>query len=389
MSNFQQRIKNCIQPSNNILVFEPVLTWSRGLWQSRFEMAKEAVNSAKILIRGTNWIGDTVMSLAAFREIRRIYPDAFLAAFVKDWVAGVFREQGLVDQIITFGDRDSGFKNRRRLKKFNTAILFQNAFRAALQARWAGIPQLIGYATDGRSLLLSRQARPRCQKLGRHQVYYYLDLLYQTGISPIDYLNSPDFIPDISIRPTDSGLRAAREILAGEGIEDERRPLVGINPGAYYGPAKRWLTERYGQLADQVRSRHNAVILVFGSENELPIAKEMSAQMKEKPVILTGKTSLESYIALISMSKVFITNDSGPMHLAAALDIPQVAIFGSTDEVATGPFSKQATVIHKHVECSPCLLRECPIDLRCFTSIEVKEVLEAVEKKLSLQRQPS
>ncbi len=346
-------------------------------------MALKPPTPKKILIRGTNWIGDTVMSLAAFRELRRLYPEAHLAAYVKEWVAGVLREQGLVDEIITFGNKESGFGNNKRLGSFDTAVLFQNAFRAALQARMAGIPERIGYNTDGRSILLTRKAVPRIKTMNRHQIFYYLDLLYQTGLSSTDYLNDPEFHPDISIRPTTYGLRKAGELLRKEGVPDELTPLIGINPGAYFGPAKRWITDRYGQLADKLSSRHNAVILIFGSVDELPIAEEMASAMKARPLILTGKTDLETYIALISLSRMFITNDSGPMHLAAALDVPQVAVFGSTDDSATGPFSGRAAVIHKHVECSPCLLRKCPIDMRCFTSITVEEVLDEAEKKLA------
>jgi lipopolysaccharide heptosyltransferase II len=349
-------------------------------------MEQKPPTPKKILIRGTNWIGDTVMSLAAFRELRRLYPESHLAAYVKDWVAGVLREQGLVDEIISFGNKESGFGNRKKLKSFDTAVLFQNAFRAALLTKLARIPERIGYNTDGRSFLLTRKAEPRIKESGRHQVYYYLDLLYQAGLSDIDYLNTPEFKPDISLIPTVFGLRKAGELLRQEGVLDDTSQLIGINPGAYFGPAKRWLTDRYGRLADELSSRHNATILVFGSMNELPIAKEMASFMNSKPVILTGKTDLETYIALISLSRVFVTNDSGPMHLAAALNVPQVAIFGSTDDTATGPFSSRSTVIHKHAECSPCLLRECPIDLRCFTSIQVEEVLEAVEARMSETR---
>lgn len=347
-------------------------------------MADNSFNPDYLLVRGTNWIGDTVMSLAALRELRRIFPDAHLAVYVKEWVAGVLRGQGIADEIISFPDNESGFKARNRLGRFDAAVLFQNAFRAALLAQISGIKERIGYATDGRSFLLTRKAEPRIKKLSRHQVYYYLDLLYQTGLSSIDYLNDPDFQPDISIKPTIPGLRKAGELLKREGIQDDSRPLIGINPGAFFGPAKRWLTDRYGKLAEELNSRHGATILVFGSSNEIPLAEEIAGYMGEKPATLAGKTDLETYIALLSLLRVFITNDSGPMHLAAALDIPQVAIFGSTDEIATGPFSSQATVLHKHVECSPCLLRECPIDMRCFTSIRVKEVLKAVESRMNL-----
>jgi len=347
-------------------------------------MTENSFRPDSLLVRGTNWIGDTVMSLAALRELRRIFPETHLAVYVKEWVAWVLRGQGIADEIISFPDDESGFKNRGKLRRFDAAVLFQNAFRAALLAKISGIRERIGYSTDGRSFLLTRKAEPRIKQMGRHQVYYYLDLLYQTGISDIDYLNTPDFRPDISITPTVSGLRKAGELLKKEGIKDDSRPLIGINPGAYFGPAKRWQTDRYGKLADQLNSRHGGDILVFGSSSENPIAEQIAGHMSKKPVILTGKTDLETYIALLSLLRVFVTNDSGPMHLAAALDIPQVAIFGSTDEIATGPFSSQATVLHKHVECSPCLLRECPIDMRCFTSISVEEVLEAAEARMDI-----
>jgi len=338
----------------------------------------------RILIRGTNWIGDSVMSVAALRELRRLYSEDHLTLLVKNWVAGLFEGQDLVDEIITFGEQESRLSRIRphRFRRFDCGILFQNAFEAALLSFLSRIPQRIGYTTQWRAPLLTRVAIPRVKDLKRHQVYYYLDLLFQTGLSPTDYLHSTDFRPDISLKPTKEGLESAGLLLNRLGISKDQL-LIGLNPGAYFGRAKRWFTQRYAALADRLIEELKAEILIFGSRGEEPIANRIENQMSCTPRILVGKTDLPTLMALLSKCSALVTNDSGPMHLAASLEVPQVAVFGSTDEIATGPFSQQATVIHKHVECSPCLLRECPIDLRCFTQIEVDEVFEATNALVS------
>ncbi len=334
----------------------------------------------RILIRGTNWIGDSVMSLAALRELRRLFPHHHLALLVRPWVSGVFEKQEVVDEIIQLEASQSTWRLlsqlTRRIRHFDTAVLFQNAFQAALITRLAGIPERVGYITDGRALLLTRRARPRIKELERHQIYYYLDLLYQTGLSPHDYLNDPHFKPDIHLSPTEEGVRQAQQLLQKAGVADHR-PLILINPGAYYGSAKRWFTDRYAALADRLLKEDNAAVLLIGSAGEAAIAEEIQRLMQYRLTSLTGQTDLPTLIGLLSQCDLLLTNDSGPMHLAAALDTPQIALLGSTDEVATGPFSPRAQVIHKHVECSPCLLRECPIDLRCFSRISVDEVYES------------
>jgi heptosyltransferase-2 len=341
--------------------------------------------SHHILIRGTNWIGDSVMSLAALRELRRLYPEHHLALLVTPWVSGLFESQEIVDEIIPFQSNGSGWRDliqlRGRLKQFQTAILFQNAFRAAAVTLFSGIPERIGYATDGRSLLLTRRAHTRIKELQRHQTYYYLDLLYQTGLSPRNYLEEPEFQPDIHLKASQEGIRQAGRILKEAG-PSSRGPLIVINPGAYYGPAKRWFSERYAALADRLAAEIKADIVLIGSREEQTLAEEIQHLTQHPLKILTGKTDLPSLMGLLSRCDLLITNDSGPMHLAAAMDAPQIALFGSTDEVATGPFSSKARVLHKHVECSPCLLRECPIDLRCFSRIAVDEVYDAARAAL-------
>jgi len=324
------------------------------------------------------------MSLAALRELRRLHPEHQLTLLVKRWVAGLFEGQGLVDKIITFDENESTMRRIRpyRFHHFDCAILFQNAFEAALLAFLSRIPIRAGYDTQWRRSLLTLRATPRTRDLGKHQVFYYLDLLHQTGFSETDYLHFPSFRPDISLKPVASGLEKASKLLHQMNLSGNQL-LIGLNPGAYYGSAKRWLTQRYAALADRLIQETGAEILVFGSKGEEAIAEEIKGQMSHRPRILAGATDLPTLMALISKCRVFVTNDSGPMHLAAAIGVPQVAIFGSTDETATGPFSGKARVIHKHVECSPCLLRECPIDLRCFNRIEVDEVFDAARALIS------
>ncbi len=340
----------------------------------------------RILIRGTNWIGDSVMSVAALREIRRLFPEHHLVLLVKQRVAGIFKDQGLVDEIITLKNRQSSlnrvFQLSKRLRGFDKAILFQNAFEAAMIAFLAGIPERIGYDRDERRYLLTHRASPRVQKLDRHQILYYLDLLYQTGLSSLDYLNEPGFHPNIHLRLTSKAVHRARALLGEIGV-DSRHPLIAIHPGAYFGPAKRWITERYAVLADRLIEEQTVEVVIVGSQDESRIAQEIQSFMKHTPRILTGKTDIPDLMGLLSLCCLFISNDSGPMHIAAALEVPQIALFGSTDERATAPFNPRALIIHKHVECSPCLLRECPIDLRCFHRIEVDEVYESARVLLS------
>lgn len=339
----------------------------------------------RILIRGANWIGDSVMSIAALRELRRLSPDSHLVLLVKSWVADLFKDQGLVDEIITIENNGSRLSRiwhlPRRLRDFDAAVLFQNAFEAAAIAFRARIPERIGYGTDSRRLFLTRQARPRIKQLGRHQVFYYLDLLYQTGLSPIDYLNDMQWQPDIRLCASQAGLSEAGSLLS-ESAQGGSRRLVIVNPGAYFGSAKRWFLDRYADLADRLIESEGAEVAIIGSLNESRIADEIQKLMKNRAHIFTGRTTLAGLMGLLSWCDLFITNDSGPMHLAAAVDVPQIAIFGSTDEQATGPLSRKAVVIHKHVECSPCLLRECPIDLRCFRRIGVDEVYETARRLL-------
>ena len=359
---------------------------------SRVSIMETVINAEKVqrlLVRGTNWVGDSVMSLPALDRIRRGFPRAHITLMVLPWVSGIYEDCELVDEVLLYDrqEKHRGIGGKLKLiqqlraSKFEAIILFQNAFEAALLANLATIPLRIGYRRDARGWLLSHSLTidPRLKNL--HQSYYYLDLVERLlgcprTIESISSSNVPlplENPPGQWLKITSPRKESARRLLLQEGISG-RKPIVGVNPGASFGSAKRWPKERYAELLDQLANEQETDIVIFGSSAEVNIAKAIAVGMRHPPVILSGRTTLSELIALISCCDLFITNDSGPMHLAAALQIPMLAIFGPTDEVATGPNSVKAVVIKKKVECSPCLLRECPIDHRCMTGISVEEV---------------
>jgi len=373
----------------------------------------------KILVRAPNWIGDAVLSIAALRELRRLNPHDHITVLSRAWVARVFEEPGIVDRVWTIPD-DSFVSGRgprlrppalialaRRLKaeRYDRAVLFQNAQEAAVLALGAGIPDRIGYAGDWRRLMLTRWGRRRTRRASllrsfavrsafrvgleefpnswwparterHHEVYYYLDLLYQTRLSPVDYLHKKNFYPDVRLVATDQERAKAEEMLSRQGVASSD-PCVIINPGSAYGTAKRWLASGFAGAADRLIAEVGVKAVVFGWNTDSALAQEIADGMTNRPVLLTGSPDLGRTLGLIAASRMMLTSDSGPMHLAAGLGVPQVALFGSTDPVTTGPLTKSAHLICKHAECGPCHLRRCPIDLRCWSRITVEEVVEA------------
>lgn len=343
----------------------------------------------RIAVRSTNWIGDAVMTIPALKELRRLHPGARIDLIARPWVGALFEHAPYIDRVIPYDKRGSHggpgglwrfARHELAPESYDLAILLQNAFEAGLMAWLARIPRRVGFPTDGRRVLLTNA--PKDTTAGLHQVRRYLSLLTGAGLSDVDY-TAPDYHPDITLQ-LDADLPAiAARLLEGTPGRGAG-PLVGIHPGAYYGPAKRWLPERYGALAGALAERRGATVLLFGAPGEEQLAGEVSAAAGGRVVDFTGKTDLTELLALMHACDLVLTNDSGPMHLAAALDRPLIALFGSTDDVATGPHSEQAVVIHKRLECSPCLERECPLGhLDCFRHIEVAEVLGAAEGVLS------
>jgi heptosyltransferase-2 len=345
----------------------------------------------KLLVRGTNWVGDAVMSVPALKEIRQRFPNAHISLLVRPWVRDVYADVNCVDEILTYekpGRHETWLGMRRlavelRPHRFELTILFQNALEAALIAFWARIPIRIGYARDGRGWLLTHPVRIDPEVTRVHQAYYYLGILSGSGLLEDKLWRRPEYrIKSLSVGVRASDMAAAREILRAQGINPGER-IIGINPGASYGSAKRWLPERFAAVADSLAGEFNARIVIFGAANERRIAEEIAAKMTVKPTILAGRTTLGELMGLIRECDLFLTNDSGPMHLAAALHVPQLAIFGSTSEIATGPLHEHAQVIKHQVDCNPCFLRECPIDFRCMIGISVEEVAAAARAKLS------
>ncbi|MBU0675004.1 MAG: lipopolysaccharide heptosyltransferase II [Proteobacteria bacterium] len=333
----------------------------------------------RILIRSTNWIGDAVMTTPVVRTIRRNFPKAFIAILANPWVADVFRSSPHVDEVILFDKKKEHqglaglFRLGRQLRAlhFDAAILLQNAFEAAFLARISGIPIRAGYSRDGRRLLLTHPVVIKPEVRRRHQVHYYQELCRSLGLEP-----GPDQL-FLQLDPEQES-RAA-ELVAGYC----GRPLIGLNPGAAYGPAKCWPVERYGELAAVLALEYNAVMPVFGTEADRATAAIIKGYAPGHVLDLTGRTSLAEAMALIGACQLFITNDSGLMHVAAALDTPLVAIFGSTDPVATGPFAERVRIVRKAMDCQPCFKTHCKSGFRCMNEITVTEVSSAAKDILT------
>lgn len=351
--------------------------------------AQPTADPRRILLRVPNWLGDAVISLPALRKLRERFPAAELVALARPSVADVYRNLPEVARVIVFEHRGRhrGWTGRWRLarelrrEQFDLAVLFQNAFEAALLAWLAGIPQRVGYARDARGPLLTRAVPvPRAGEIPWHEAYYYLELLRRAG-----WLEALPLIEQVDLAPPAAAVEDMRRRLRDLGLLSaaERRLLTVICPGAAFGSAKCWLPERFAALADRLVEARNAVVLLCGTSAEAPLGEAIATHMRAKPISLMGQTTLEELWALLSLADVFIGNDSGAMHLAAGVGLPQVDIFGPTDESGTGPLSPAARIVKREVPCSPCFLRHCPVDHRCMTGVSVDYAWAAVEDVLT------
>jgi len=328
----------------------------------------------RILVRATNWRGDAVMSLPALRALRQRFPHAEIAILAKPWVADLYHREPFCDRMIPYTPRTLSEKwaagRALARENFDCAILLQNAFEAAAVVYLAGIPERIGYARDGRSPLLTRAIPvPRKGDIPRHESFYYLELLHRAGI--LDSLPENDFIRlDGAPQARAAGVARFRELGMGDTV-------VGMSPGAAYGTAKRWLPERFADAASNVARELGASVAIFGSKDERALCSTIAGAISVPVHNFAGETTLAEYIDLAAACRVYLTNDSGGMHVASALGVPTVAIFGATDDTTTGPTGPLARVVREPVECSPCLKRECPIDHRCMTRVSADRVANA------------
>jgi heptosyltransferase-2 len=328
----------------------------------------------KILVRAANWIGDAIISLPALRALRDRFPAAGITVLAKPWVADLYLGEHSVDRVISLagapGAKDWKAKwaavARLRQENFDLAVLFPNSFESAALISLAGIPRRVGYARDGRAILLTDAiARPKPGEIPRHERHYYLELLRRAGLAA----GGPDS-GEIRL----DGAADARE--RGQQLfrnHDLTLPVVGVSPGAAFGGAKRWLPERFAEAAARIARRMGGAVAVFGSSAERELCEWVAAT--SGGTNLAGATTLREFIDMTAACDFFLANDSGAMHIASALGVPSVTVFGPTDETATGPSGAAARIVREPVDCAPCKLRECPIDHRCMTRVTADRVV--------------
>ncbi|HKD50425.1 MAG TPA: lipopolysaccharide heptosyltransferase II [Candidatus Acidoferrum sp.] len=336
----------------------------------------------KILIRATNWVGDAIMALPALRAVRSGFPEAEIAILARPYVADIYREQEICNQLIAYDSqaKHAGMVGRERLaaelqaQKFDVALLLQNAFDAAWLAWRSGIPERIGYARDGRGFLLTKPIRvPKTGEIPLHEKFYYLELLRRAGW--IHALPEESFVP---LNVSESARRRAEELLAQFGARAGSL-RIAIAAGASYGSAKCWPPARFAELANRLQSESGAEVILFATAREAVVTRAIAAELDRPPVDLTEKTSIADLPALLSQCHLFIGNDSGAMHVAAGVGLAVVAVFGPTDPFGTAPMTPRCTIVQQKPYCSPCFLRHCPTDHRCMLAVTA-EMAEAAAR---------
>jgi len=288
----------------------------------------------KIVVRAPNWIGDSILALPTLAILHEKYPEAEIWICGLDWIKDIFLPLNYVEGVIPLKSPSllrSLLQNAKTLKKkqFDVGVLLTNSFSSALLFFLAKIPQRWGYDRDFRRLLLTKRIKINDSSLSLHQVMYYINLLSSLGL--------PASPPSLAFSLNPAIRQQANDFLVSMGITFQR-PIVVINPGAFYGATKRWPEPRFAELASILQEKIHADILIVGSADELVLAQRIASMMKEPPFILTGKTTVAQLAGILSHARLFVSNDSGPMHMANSLGVPVVAIFGPTNPNLTGPF---------------------------------------------------
>ncbi len=336
---------------------------------------------ANILLRGANWVGDAVMTLPAMRALASHYPQSRLTVLARPWSLAVYQNQPGVAAVLAQAPDGAhrGLGGRLRLarelasQKFDLAVLFQNAFEAALITALARIPRRWGYARDGRSFLLSQAVEVEPADLRAHESFYYLNLLERLGVP------APFTRPRLRLNPDD---QAEAETMLGQARVGRDDFLLALAPGAAFGSAKRWPVEHFAETARLISGECPGRVLILGGPGEIEDAARLAALLPGRPVNLAGRTSLSVSMALLARASLLVTNDSGLMHLAGALEVPLVAVFGPTNPQTTAPLGR-SRLIRSTASCAPCLKRECPLPKRiCFDSVTPDRVAEAAVELL-------
>jgi heptosyltransferase-2 len=365
---------------------------------------KSEISPQRILVRGTNWLGDAVMTTPALMRLREKFPVAQIAILMQEKLVDLWLNHPAVNETISFAPGGNVFAISRKLRdgKFDLALVLPNSPRSAIEVWLAGIPQRIGYARPWRNFFLTQTISPRTDVVkmrkrsvveikglianhpedrsqktefqkSSHQIYEYLHLVAAMGANP-EPLAPQLFVEAKEIESTKKKF----------GLERITQPIFGLNPGAEYGPTKRWPIERFIAVVKEIQQQTNCIWILFGGKSDVQLAAQIETGIqnsKHEILNLAGKTSLRELMMLLKLCRVVLTNDTGPMHVAAALGTPVVVPFGSTSSELTGPGlpgNAQNRLLKSDAPCSPCFLRECPIDFRCMNGIGVERVVEAV-----------
>lgn len=337
----------------------------------------------KILVRGTNWIGDAVMSIPALRELRRIFPDDQITLHTRAWADGLFQDATFIDEIVSYEKakwpvRDI-LDNSKFLKRdlYDLAVILPNSFESAITTFLTKIRRRIGYNKDVRGLLLTDPIPVPEWKNRRHEAYYYLNLIQNVERLVLSRETVGRFEYDGSLEVSDDRRAGARRFLEENGV-DLSKPTVALGVGSANSRAKRWPVENYARLAEMVVSEAGQNVVIVGSKDEKRTAAEVEAHSKTSFVNIAGKTDLALAAAILSEVDLMISNDMGLAHIAPAVGTKTVVLFGPTDPETTRPFAPNAFVLREPVDCAPCMLRDCPIDHRCMTRITPERVFDVV-----------
>lgn len=341
----------------------------------------------KILVRGTNWIGDAVMSIPALRELRRIFPDAKISLHTRAGVDGLFSDAAFIDEIVMFDKNRWAVKdvydNAQFLREdsFDLAVLLPNSFESALTTFLTRIPRRFGFNKDVRGLLLTDPIAVPEWKNRRHEVFYYLHLIAEIERRMLGGDTVAFDQTDVKVEISDERRSIARDLLKSAGAGSSEK-IIALGIGSTNSRAKRWPIANYADLSDKLQTEFGAQVVLLGSKGDADVAAELHKRVSKPVIDLSGKTDIGEAAAILSVADLLISNDMGLAHVAAAVGTGTVVIFGPTNPETTRPFSPIAEVVRKPVECSPCMLRDCPIDHRCMTWISVQEIFDAAKRNL-------
>lgn len=326
----------------------------------------------KILIRTPNWLGDCVMSIPTVKGIKKIFPDSQVYVLSKPNLVSFWELIPEVEGIIEYKRIDFSFIHSIRKHKFTKAFVLPNSWEAALGIFLSGIPGRIGYSIRKRKWMFTDSVPVANRFKNIHEVDYFLGLI--EGLSG----EGLDSVPQIDVSV--SMKARTKELLHNIGWREDGEPIVGIHATASYGPAKCWLPERFTELIKDLKKKYNPWIIVCGSKEECKGIEGILGPLtdKKRVINIAGKTNLVELAGFLSLCKIFISNDSGPMHLASSIGTPVVAVFGSTDWHRTGPRGRHK-IVSKQIECSPCFHRTCNTNLECMRAVAVSDVMKEVD----------